>query len=108
MTKGLTRSFRKLVQKCAAAEPAFAEALVSEGVNALLTGEVDVGKSLLRDHITATVEFEKLGEATGMDANSLIRMFDPHGNSQARGLFGIIGYLQKRAGVALHVTVEPD
>ncbi len=106
MTKGLTRSFRTLVQKCAAAEPAFAEALLCEGVNALLTGEVDVGRSLLRDYITATVGFEKLGAATGADANSLIRMFGPRGNPQARGLFGIVGHLQKQAGVALHVTVE--
>lgn len=90
MTKGLTRSFRTLVQKCAAAEPVSAEALLSEGVNALLTGEMDVGRSLLRGYITATVGLEKLGEATGMDANSLVRMFGPRGNPQARGLFGTL------------------
>jgi hypothetical protein len=27
-------------------------------------------------------------------------MFGPRGNPQARNLFGIIGYLQKQAGVA--------
>lgn len=42
MTKGLTRSLRTLVQKCAAAEPVFAKTLLSEGVNVLLTGEMDV------------------------------------------------------------------
>ena len=26
---------------------------------------------------------------------------------QARNLFGVIGYLQKQAGVELHVTPEP-
>jgi hypothetical protein len=30
---------------------------------------------------------------------SLIRMCYPRGNPQARNLFGIIGYLQKQAGV---------
>lgn len=80
MTKDLTRSFRTLVQKCAASEPIFAEALLSEGINALLAGEVDVGKSLLRDYITATFGFEKSGEATGMDADGLIRMFGPRSN----------------------------
>ena len=34
---------------------------------------------------------------------SLIRMFGSRGNPQARNLFGIIGYLQKQAGVQLHV-----
>jgi hypothetical protein len=55
-------------------------------------------------YIKATVGFEKLGEATGTQPKSLIRMFGPRGNPQARNLFGIIGYLQKQAGVELHVA----
>jgi hypothetical protein len=47
---------------------------------------------------------EKLGEATGAPPKSLIRMFGPRGNPQARNLFNVIGYLQKRAGLQLHVT----
>jgi hypothetical protein len=34
-------------------------------------------------------------------------MFSPRGNPQARNLFGIIGYLQKQAGVEFHVTPSP-
>ena len=103
----LTRSFKALVQKRAATEPAFAEALLSEGVNALLAGDVGVGTSLLRDYIAATIGFETLSQATGTDTETLIRMFGPHGSPQARDLFGIIGQLQKQAGIALHVMVEP-
>jgi hypothetical protein len=33
-------------------------------------------------------------------------MFGPRGNPQAKNLFNVIGYLQKRAGVRLHVTVR--
>ena len=62
------------------------------------------GKTILRDYIKATVGFEKLAEATGTPAKSLIRMLGPRGNPQARNLFSIIGYLQKHAGVELHVT----
>jgi hypothetical protein len=69
----------------------------------MLAGDIDTGKAILRDYIKATVGFEKLGEATGTQPKSLIRMFGPRGNPQARNLFGIIGYLQKRAGVELHV-----
>ena len=63
-------------------------------------------KAMLRDYIKATVGFEKLGEATDTPAKSLIRMFGPRGNRQARNLFGIIGYLQKQAGIELHVTPQ--
>lgn len=103
----LTRSFKDLVQKRASSDPTFGEALLREGVDALLTGELDIGKALLRDYIAATVGFDRLGEATGMKARSLASMFGPRGNPQARNLFDVIGHLQKQAGVALHVTVGP-
>jgi hypothetical protein len=57
--------------------------------------------------IRAAVGFEKLGAAIGTPARSLIRMLGPRGNPQARNLFGIIGYLQKQAGVELHVAPGP-
>ncbi len=103
----LTRRFKDLVQKRVANDPAFGAALLREGIDTMLTGDVDTGKAILRDYIKATVGFEKLGEATGAPAKSLIRMFDPRGNPQARNLFGVIGYLQREAGVALRVAVGP-
>src|SRR5450759_6009159 len=97
----LTRSFKELVQKRVASDPAFGEALLREGIDTMLAGDVKTGKAILRDYIKATVGFEKLGEATGTQPKSLIRMFGPRGNPQARNIFGIIGYLQKQAGVEL-------
>ncbi len=102
----LTRSFKDLVQRHVTADPAFAEALLREGIDAMLAGDVDTGKTILRDYIKATVGFEKLGEAIGTQPKSLIRMFGPQGNPQARNLFNVLGYLQKRAGVELHVTAK--
>jgi len=99
-----TKSFKDLVQGRVKADKKFAEALLREGIDALLSGDVDTGKTILRDYIKATVGFEKLGEATGAPAKSLIRMFGPRGNPQAKNLFSVIGYLQKRAGLSLHVT----
>ena len=103
----LTRDFKELVQQRIARDPAFGDALLREGIDTMLAGDVDTGKAILRDYIKATVGFEKLGEATGTPAKSLIRMLGPRGNPQARNLFGIIGYLQKQAGVELHVAVGP-
>lgn len=99
-----TKSFKDLVQGRVKADKKFAEALLREGIDALLSGDVDTGKAVLRDYIKATVGFEELGEATGAPPKSLIRMFGPRGNPQARNLFGVIGYLQKRDGLTLRVT----
>ena len=69
------------------------------------TGDVNAGKAILRDYIKATIGFEKLGAATDTPPKSLIRMFSARGNPQARNLFGIISYLQKQAGIELHVAL---
>lgn len=103
----LTRSFKELVQRHVAEDPAFGEALLREGIDTMLTGDIDTGRAILRDYIKATIGFEKLGEATDTPPKSLIRMFGPRGNPQARNLFSVIGYLQKQAGLQLHVTAGP-
>ena len=102
----VTKSFKELVQRRVAKDPEFALALLREGVDTMLAGDVDTGKAVLRDYIKATVGFERLGEATDTPPKSLIRMFSPRGNPQARNLFGIIGYLQKQAGIELHVALR--
>jgi DNA-binding phage protein len=104
----LTSSFKELVQQHVAKDPAFATALLREGIDIMLSGDVDTGKAILRDYIKATVGFERLGRETGTPPKSLIRMFGPRGNPQARNLFSVIGYLQKQAGVELHVTPQPS
>jgi hypothetical protein len=92
-----------LVQRQVATDPAFAESLLREGIDSMLSGDVEAGKSVLRDYIKATIGFEKLGEAVGAPPKSLIRMFGPRGNPQARNLFGVLGFLQRQAGVEPHV-----
>ena len=103
----LTRSFKELVQRHVAEDPAFGEALLREGIDTMLAGDIDTGKAILRDYIKATIGFEKLGETTDTPAKSLIRMFGPLGNPQARNLFGVIRYLQKQTGIELHITPQP-
>ena len=104
----LTRNFRELVQKRIAGNPGLRDALLRKDIDTMLSGDVDTGKAILRDYIKATIGFEKLGEATGTQPKSLIRMFGPRGNPQAKNLFSVIGYLQKRAGVELHVMAGPS
>ena len=102
----LTKSFKDLVQSRVARDPDFAAALLREGIDTMLTGDVDTGKAILRDYIKATVGFEKLAEATDTPPKSLIRMFGPRGNPQARNLFDMVAYLQKIEGTILEVRAS--
>ncbi|MBC5768123.1 transcriptional regulator [Ramlibacter albus] len=104
----LTRDFKQTVLARVQADPAFRDALLEEAIDAMLAGDVDTGKSILRDYIKATVGFEQLGADTGSSPKSLIRMFGPNGNPQARNLFAVISQLQRHAGLTLHVRAQPQ
>jgi DNA-binding phage protein len=99
----LTREFKATVAARAGRDPAFREALLREGIEALLAGDVAAGKSVLRDFINATIGFEVLASATGIAAKSLMRMFGPDGNPQAQNLFAVLSRLQKHAQVRVEV-----
>ena len=99
----LTRDFKETIQARVARDPAFRDALLTDGVECLLAGDMDTGKALLRDYIKATIGFEGLGALTGKPPKSLLRMFGPTGNPQARNLFDIIACLQRREGLHLEV-----
>ncbi len=102
----LTRDFKETIQARAARDPDFREALLEEGVQSLLAGDVETGKSMLRGYINATIGFRELGGLTDKSPKSLMRMLGPHGNPQARNLFEIIARLQDCEG--LHLTVRAE
>jgi len=100
----LTRDFKLTVRERLQRDPSFREALLEEAVDCLLAGDVETGKSLLRDYVNATIGFGELGGMTDKSPKSLMRMLSQNGNPQARNLFEIIGCLQRREGV--HLTVQ--
>lgn len=102
----LTRSYKETLYRRLKRDSGFREALLREAIDVLLAGEVDVGKAVLRDYINATIGFEKLGAKVKIPPKSLMRMFGPKGNPQAKNLFAVIGVLQKDAGVELHIAAE--
>jgi DNA-binding phage protein len=102
----LTRDFKQTIQARVRKDRAFRRELLREGVNALLTGDVDTGKTLLRDYIKATSGFVALAGATNIPVKSLLRMFGPSGNPQARNLFQVVAHLQQTEGIRLHVKSQ--
>lgn len=95
----LTRDFRETVQADAKRDPAFRRGLLSDALESLLSGEVALGKELLRDYINATVGFPRLAARTRIHVKTLHQMFGPNGNPTASNLFEIVAYLQQAEGV---------
>ena len=102
----LVRSFKDTVRARVEGDPAFRDALLAEAVERLLSGDLDVGKSLLRDFIGATIGFERLAVETGTPSGSLISMMSPDADPAASDLFGIIAKVQETSGVRLHIAME--
>jgi DNA-binding phage protein len=99
----LTRSFKEVVKARVEKDADYRDALLAEGIDALLAGDLDVGKAIIRDYINATIGFEKLAADTGTPSKSLMRMFGPAGNPSARNLLSVINSLQQASGVSLRV-----
>jgi len=99
----LTRDFKETIRARVKRDPGFRKALLREGIENFLSGDVETGKIILRDFINATVGFTKLSDVTHRSAKSLMRMLSPSGNPQARNLFEIVAYLQRSEGVRFEV-----
>jgi hypothetical protein len=99
----LSRDFKETVKNRIERDPTFREELLKEGIECLLVGDMDTGKAILRDYINATIGFDALGTVTAKSPKSLMRMFGPKGNPQARNIFKIIAHLQKKEGIHFKV-----
>lgn len=99
----ITRDFKETIKARALSEPEFREGLLKEGIECLLSGELDTAKTILRDYINATLGFKELGEMTNSSPKSLMRMFSPSGNPTAKNLFGVVKTLQQNEGVKFHL-----
>jgi hypothetical protein len=99
LTMLLTKNFRETVQARAKSDPAFRRGLLSEAVECLLSGELELGKELLRDYINATLEFPRLAVRTKLHVKTVHQMFGPKGNPTAKNLLEIVACLQQAEGV---------
>ena len=101
----ITREFRATLLERARKDAEFRQAMLREGIETMLAGDMETGKAILRDYINAAVGFGQLAEATHIPAKSLMRMFGPKGNPRAAYLFRIIQHLQALEGI--HLVVAP-
>ena len=100
----LTRDFKETIKDRIERDPAFREELLKEGIECLLTGDVDTGKAILRDFINATIGFETLSRQIRKPSKSLHRMLSPSGNPKTSNFFEILEYLQRNERLKLTVS----
>ena len=100
----LTRDFKQTIQARVRRDPAFRKGCCARGWRAFFAEMSKRGKAVLRDYINATIGFSELADATDHSAKSLMRMLGPSGNPQARNLFEIVEFLQKRERVRFRVA----
>ena len=99
----LTKSFNETIKADLQKSQSFRRAFLREAVGCMVSGDVETGKSVLRQYINGTIGFMKLGADLGRSPKALMRMFSPTGNPQAKNLFEIVAYLQKIDGTILEV-----
>ena len=102
----LTRDFKETIRDRVQRDPKFRKELLREGLEAMLSGEIDVAKTILRDYINATVGFTGLAQATHIPPKSLMRMFGPSGNPRADNLLTLIAKLQRVTRIHIAVAAE--
>ena len=102
----LTREFKDTVRARIKQDRKYRQELLREGVESLLAGDLDTGKAILRDYINGTMGFEELSRVTKRPAKSLMRMFGPAGNPQARNLFEVIGHLKRAEGLQFELSLR--
>jgi DNA-binding phage protein len=102
----LTHDFKETIRARAQREPKFRQALLREAVESYLTGDLETGKSVLRDYVNATIGFQALEEETDIPVKSLMRMLGPKGSPSAANLSSILTVLQKTEGVHFELSLK--
>ena len=105
-----TVPFSDSLKAIADRDPDFANNILEESINAMLSGDLDTGRIHLRDYVHATIGFKELARRTGKNDKNLMRSLSPKGNPTASNLFEIIQACVKFEGVtiAAHVVPKPD
>ena len=102
----LTHDFKETIRVRAQRDPAFRQALLSEGVECIINGDLETGKAVLRDYVNATVGFQGLEKRTRIPAKSLMRMLGPKGSPSAANLSSILTALKKTEGVQFELSLR--
>ena len=80
---GTTKDFNETVRADLQNSAEYRRAYLREAVGAVVSGDVETGKSVLRKYINGTLGFVALGEAVGRSSKTLMQMLGPRGTPQS-------------------------
>jgi len=101
----LTRRFVDTVQERAQRDPAYKAALFEEALQALLDGDHEGAKELLRYFINATAGFQTVSDRAGLPVKSVMRMVGPNGNPTLDNFANILRAIQEEARFQATISV---
>lgn len=102
----LTRDYKENIRERAEREPNFATALIQEALSAVLEGDPETARIILRELVNSTIGFEVLAEELDKSSKSIHRMLSPQGNPTMDNLTSILVALQKRLDTNLKVILS--
>lgn len=102
----LTHDFKETIRARAQRDGKFRQALLRESVECILNGDLETGKSVLRDYVNATLGFQTLEKKTQIPAKSLMRMLGPKGSPSLVNLSHILTALQQTEGVHFELSLR--
>jgi len=100
----LTRKFKETVQLRVKNDPEYRKALLIEAINAFLDGDIDTGKTLLRDYLNATDCLPSIARELDQNEKSIRRMIGPRGNPTLHNFIGLLGVCRRREHLELKVS----
>jgi DNA-binding phage protein len=86
----LTRDFKETVMSRVKKDPAFRSELIVEATNAFLAGDIETGKSLLRDYLNATEALPTIASELDLNEKSIRRMLGPNGNPTLKNFLRLL------------------
>jgi DNA-binding phage protein len=99
----LTADFRATFVELAKRDPKFRRGLLTDAVEDILNGDVDIGRAKLRVVVNATIGFAGLAKATGKNPKSLMNTLANGHNPTSANFLAIIRALSERENVRLAV-----
>jgi DNA-binding phage protein len=86
----LTRDFKETVMSRVKKDPTFRSELIVEATNAFLAGDIETGKSLLRDYLNATEALPTIASELDLNEKSIRRMLGPKGNPTLKNFLSLL------------------
>ena len=99
----LTRDYRETIKENLDRSSVFRREYLRGALECFLEGDVETGKTVLRNYINGTIGFPKLAAEMQRSPKSLMRMLSVTGNPQAKNLFELVAILQRHEGVKLEL-----